>query len=93
MLQEKKFVKAKFDELAKEFKAKLMKVNKIVTDIYNQLEDIKSMYDLQEEDLDDLENVNKRVYETNKDYNAIMIALKEKKEPYASLHEDLLPLL
>ena len=81
--------KRKFDELAKEFKAKLMKVNKIVTDIYNQLEDIKSMYDLQEEDLDDLENVNKRVYETNKDYNAIMIALKEKKEPYSVLKEKL----
>lgn len=81
--------KRKFDELAKEFKAKLMKVNKIVTDIYNQLDDIKSMYDLQEEDLDDLENVNKRVYETNKEYNAIMIALKEKKEPYSVLKEKL----
>ena len=79
----------KFDELAKEFKEKILKVNKIVTDIYNQLEDIKSMYDLQEEDLDDLEDVNKRIYETNKEYNAIMIALKEKKEPYSVLKERL----
>ena len=81
--------KRKFDELAKEFKEKIIKVNKIVTDIYNQLEDIKNMYDLQEEDLDELEDVNKRVYETNKEYNSIMVALKEKKEPYSVLKEKL----
>ena len=35
-----------FDEEAKTFKNKISKINKIVTDIYEQLNDIKNMYNL-----------------------------------------------
>ena len=55
-----------FDEEAKTFKNKISKINKIVTDIYEQLSDIKNMYNLSEDDLQELENVNKNLYEINK---------------------------
>ncbi len=74
-----------FDETAKTFKTKLQKVNKIVTDIYNQLDDIKSMYNLNDEDLEDLETVNKDLFEANNEFNNIIKDLKNKAFPYSKL--------
>lgn len=74
-----------FDELAKSFRDKIVKVNKIVTDIYNQLDDIKGMYNLTTDDLNDLENVNKEIFDTNNKFNEIIKSLKEHKEPYSLL--------
>ena len=76
-----------FDEVANEFKKKITKVNGIVTDIYNQLDDIKSMYNLTENDLEDLEKVNKELYDANNSYNNIIGDLKNKVEPYSILKE------
>ncbi len=76
-----------FDELARTFKEKIIKVNKIVTDIYNQLDDIKGMYNLTTDDLNDLDNVNKKIYDTNNTFNNIIKSLKEQKEPYSLLKE------
>ena len=77
--------KKQFDEVAKSFKHKLLKVNKIVADIYNQLDDIKSMYDLTDNDLSDLEEVNNDLYTTNNEYNKIIGELKNKVLPYSKL--------
>lgn len=74
-----------FDETAKVFKVKLEKVNKIVTDIYNQLDDIKSMYDLNSEDLAELESINKELYKANNEFNSIIGDLKNKVLPYSKL--------
>ncbi len=79
--------KREFDTLANTFKNRLVKVNKIVTDIYNQLDDIKSMYNLTNDDLNDLDSVNKQVYNANREYNEIINSLKEKKDPYSILKE------
>ena len=81
-----------FDETAKAFKIKLQKVNNIVTDIYDQLEDIKGMYDLTDDDLNDLEDVNKDLYKTNNDFNSIIGDLKNKKEPYSKLKNRIIKL-
>lgn len=74
-----------FDEIAKVFKIKIEKVNKIVTDIYNQLDDIKSMYDLNSEDLAELELINKELYKSNSEFNSIIGDLKNKVYPYSKL--------
>lgn len=74
-----------FDETAKAFKIKLQKVNNIVTDIYEQLDDIKNMYDLTNDDLNDLESVNKDLYKSNNEFNAIIGDLRNKKYPYSEL--------
>ena len=76
-----------FDETAKAFKIKLEKVNRVVTDIYDQLDDIKNMYDLNEEDLKDLEAVNKDLYKANNEFNTIIGDLKNKKSPYSKLKD------
>ena len=80
-----KRAKKVFDETAKVFKIKIEKVNKIVTDIYNQLDDIKSMYDLNSEDLAELESINKELYKSNSEFNSIIGDLKNKVYPYSKL--------
>ena len=82
-----KRAKKVFDETARSFKIKLEKVNKIVTDIYNQLDDIKNMYNLNSEDLNDLEAVNKDLYKANSEFNNIIGDLKNKKAPYSKLKD------
>lgn len=80
-----KRAKKVFDETAKVFKIKIEKVNRIVTDIYNQLDDIKSMYDLNSEDLAELESINKELYKSNSEFNSIIGDLKNKVYPYSKL--------
>lgn len=82
-----KRAKKVFDETAKVFKVKIEKVNKIVTDIYNQLDDIKSMYDLNSDDLADLEAINKELYKANSEFNSIIGDLKNKAFPYSKLKD------
>lgn len=76
-----------FDEIAKAFKNRIVKVNKIVTDIYNQLDDIKSMYNLSDSDLEDLELVNNSLYNANNEFNMIVGELKTRREPYSVLKD------
>ena len=78
-----------FDEIANEFKLKITKVNKIVSDIYIQLDDIKNLYNLTETDLEDLEKVNKKLLKANLAYNVIVKNLKQKKESYSKLKENI----
>ncbi len=81
-----------FDETAKTFKYKIEKVNKIVADIYAQLDDIKSMYNLNQDDLNDLETVNKNLFDANNEFNTMIKDLKSKKEPYSKLKDKILNL-
>ena len=81
-----------FDETARAFKMKLQKINQIVTDIYNQLDDIKSMYDLDAEDLADLEQINKELYNINNNFNSIIGELKHKTLPYSKLKDRIIAL-
>ncbi|MBQ6547014.1 MAG: septation ring formation regulator EzrA [Bacilli bacterium] len=81
-----------FDETAKTFKIKLQKVNRIVTDIYNQLDDIKNMYNLDSEDLADLEQINKELFKVNNKFNDIIGDLKNKNLPYSKLKDKIMHL-
>lgn len=76
-----------FDETAKVFKSKLQKVNKIVADIYSQLDDIKSMYNLNSSDLEDLGKLNNDLYKSNQEFNNIIGDLKNKVVPYSKLKD------
>ncbi len=74
-----------FDETAQSFKTKLLSLNDTVNSIYEQLDDIKKMYNLSTDDLTDLELVNAKVYDLNNEFNTLIGDLKKKKEPYSVL--------
>lgn len=78
-----------YEEMEKDFSKKLEKTNKIVQEIYNQLDDIKSMYDLNDEDVEIIHTVNKILVIINDDYKKILAKVEAKSSPYSILHKEI----
>lgn len=78
-----KVAKKEYEETAKIFKNKIKRVNDVVKDIYNQMDDIKSMYDLTDKDIAHLEEVNKKLLEINVKYKKMLDAVKNQQEAFS----------
>ena len=79
----------KFKEDKSVFESKLDKINKVVSDIYNQLDEIKNLYDLKDEDITIIDDVNLKLIELNKDYKNKLKDLKKHKTSYSIILNDL----
>lgn len=80
--EKEKNSRKKFEEDKIIFEKKLTKVNNIVADIYDQLDEIKKLYDLKDEDVTIIDEVNIKLIEINKEYNKALKDLKKHKIPY-----------
>lgn len=78
-----------YEEMNTDFSKKLEKTNKVVSDIYNQLDDIKSMYDLNDSDLEIINEVNKVLVVINDDYKKVLGKVSSGSTPYSLLHKDI----
>lgn len=78
-----KVAKKEYEDTTKIFKNKLKRVNDVVKDIYSQMDDIKKMYDLNDEDIKHLDAVNKRLLEINVKYKNLLDAIKNQQEAYS----------
>lgn len=78
-----------YEELEKDFAKKLDKTNKVVLEIYNQLDDIKSMYDLNDEDIEIIHTVNKVLVIINDDYKKTLAKVEAKSSPYSMVHKEI----
>lgn len=88
-LDNEKLKRKSFEELAVEFDKKLKKTNGIVKDIYKQLDDIKNMYDLSDEDVKDIEDIKLRLASISKDYKNLILELNNNEKPYSELYKQL----
>lgn len=79
-----------FEETVRDFKEKIIKINGVVSDVYAQLDDIKSMYNLQDKDLEYLKSIQKDLFDINVNYNAVIKELKNKEKPYSKLKNDII---
>ena len=77
-----------YEEMEKDFSKKLEKTNKIVQEIYNQLDDIKNMYDLNDNDVETIHEVNKILVVINDDYKKMTAKVEAKSSPYSMLHKE-----
>ncbi len=77
-----------YDEISKDFAKRLERTNKLVSDVYEQLDDIKSMYDLEEEDVGTIHEVNKILVMINDDYKKMVQKEETKSCPYSMLNEE-----
>ena len=77
-----------YEEGIKDFAKKLKKTDKIVTDIYEQLDDIKNMYDLNEEDVNIIYEVNKDLTSIKDDYKNIIGRVKNFATPYSLITKE-----
>ena len=78
-----------YEEMEADFSKKLTKTNKIVQEVYNQLDDIKSMYDLNDQDVQTIHDVNKVLVVINDDYKKLLAKVETKSSPYSMLHKEI----
>lgn len=78
-----------FEETIKDFFDRLEKTNKLVSDVFLQLDDIKSMYDLNDEDVQIIHDVNKVLVVINDDYKILVAKTNSNSCAYSMLNADL----
>ncbi len=78
-----------YEEIENSFSKKLNKTNKVVEDIYNQLGDIKKMYDLNEKDIETIHEVKKTLVVINDDYKNLIGKVGASSSPYSMLHKEI----
>jgi len=78
-----------YNESIVDFEKKLNKLKKIVGGIYVQLDDIKSLYDLKEEDLENIYAVTRRLDKINTSYERLQQACVDKSEAYSKLSKEI----
>ncbi len=77
-----------YEEVSKDFAKRLDKTNKLVSDVFEQLDDIKSMYDLEEKDVEIIHEVNKILVVINDDHKKMVQKEEAKSCPYSMLNEE-----
>ena len=78
-----------FRENIKKLKKKLESINKVVYDIYIQMDDIKSTYDLSEAEISKFNTINKALEKINEDYKVLFEHGKGRTFAYTKLVEEL----
>ena len=84
-----KSCKNTFESNIKTFKSKLVRTNKIISNLMSQLTDLKSTYDLSEEDVKRLNIVNDETKKIKDSYNNLMDCNKNHSFPYSKLVKEL----
>ena len=86
--EKERLSKKVYEETIQGFSTRLDEANKLVDDVYNQLDDIKKMYDLSDQDINVIHEVNKTLVVINDDYKKILSKDKSKSTPYSVLSEE-----
>ena len=77
-----------YEETVTDFYKKLENTNNLVKEVYDQLDDIKNMYDLNDQDLEIINEVNKTLVVINDDYKKMIQQDESKSCPYSKLNEE-----
>ena len=78
-----------FRENIKKLKKKIEGINKVVYDIYIQMDDIKSTYDLSDSEISKFSIINKNLEKLNEDYKILFEHGKRRTFAYSKLSEEL----
>ena len=81
--------KDSYREDCKKFRYKIEKVNKVVYDIYVQIDDIKVTYDLTEEEMNRFSTLNKNLEFINENFKTLLEHGKTKTFAYSKLNDEL----
>lgn len=87
--EKERLAKKVYEEVESDFAKKIEKTNKLVCDIYEQLDDIKKLYDLNDEDVQIIHNVNKSLVVINDDYKKLLSKVATKSSPYTMLNKEI----
>lgn len=87
--EKERLAKKVYEEVENDFAKKIEKTNKLVCDVYEQLDDIKKLYDLNDEDVEIIHNVNKSLVVINDDYKKMLSKVAAKSSPYTMLNKEI----
>ena len=87
--EKERLSKKVYEEMKEDFKNKIDNTNNLVNDVYGQLDDIKNMYDLKEEDIDVIHKANKTLVVINDDYKKMLSMDEKKSTPYSKLNNEI----
>lgn len=87
--EKERLAKKVYEEVENDFAKKIEKTNKLVCDVYEQLDDIKKLYDLNDEDVEIIHNVNKSLVVINDDYKKMLSKVATKSSPYTMLNKEI----
>ena len=82
-----KQAKKEYEESKEIFEKKLEKTTSEVNEIYAQMDDIKSMYDLTDNDIKTIDVVNEKTKELNEKYKTLTKSAPRKKTPFTALSQ------
>lgn len=81
--------RARFSEANNNFKTRLRKINDVVNDVFSQLEDLKNVYNLTEDSMALLCEINDKLQFLNDDYEVLMEHAHQNNFPYSKLLSEL----
>ena len=87
--EKEKRARAKYAETNNNFKNRLSKINDVVDDIFSQLEDLKSVYNLTEDSINVLCDINDKVQFLNDDYKVLLDHIHKNSFAYSKLLNEL----
>ena len=86
---QEKLARKNYEELSTNFEKNLKKTNRIMKDIYGQLDDIKGMYDLSDDDISELNTLKTRLTDLTKDYKKMVSEVNSASKPYSVFFKQL----
>lgn len=87
--EKEKRARAKYAEVNNGFKNRLLKINSVVDDIFSQLEDLKSIYNLTEDSINVLVDINDKLQFLNDDYKVLLDHIHNNNFAYSKLLSEL----
>ena len=78
-----------YEEAVKDFDVKLEKTEKVIDEVFADLDNIKSNYDLKEEDSTAIEDYKKDLVVIQDDYRKLQAKLSNSSTPYSVLHNEI----
>ena len=70
--ENEKIARKSYEDTSYNFKNKLAKVNEIVDDIFEQLDEVKNVYNLSDENVESLKDLRKELQEVNNNYKVLL---------------------
>ena len=87
--EKEKIIKSEYVNADKTLKTKLDKMNTLVNDIFNQLDDLKTMYELEESDIKILEEVRQELKILTSDYDNLNKHIESNNYAFSKMTEEI----
>jgi septation ring formation regulator len=87
--EREKITRRFFEEAVIVFKARVIRLNDLMNELYNQIDETKYNYDISEQDLGSLDNLNNELKILNNDFKSLYDTIRTRSFPYSKLNKEL----